>query len=105
MRTVCLIVSTVRIHLAFIIDPHGFGHGTLIAAMAAIIPRIRALQYHWRAARVRPVRILIVTGTYTSLITAVQIERTSAGPRSSAEPRIRATQTFFAGQPILMSMI
>ena len=51
-----------------------------------------------------PVRILSVTGTSTARTTASRIAATSGSFASSAEPAA-ALQTFFAGQPMLMSMI
>ena len=52
----------------------------------------------------QPVRYLRVTGTSTASTTASRILPTSASSRSSAEPAM-ALHTFFAGQPMLMSMI
>jgi hypothetical protein len=50
------------------------------------------------------VRIFSVTGTSTAATTASRILTTSASFSSSAEPAC-TLQTFFAGQPMLMSMI
>ena len=54
--------------------------------------------------RIGPVRIFDVTGTSTARTTASRIDATSGSFASSAEPAA-ALQTFFAGQPMLMSMI
>ena len=52
----------------------------------------------------QPVRILSVTGTSTARTTACRIAATSGSFASSAEPAA-TLQTFFAGQPMLRSMI
>ena len=51
-----------------------------------------------------PVRILSVTGTSTARTTAATIAADQRLVGSSAEPAA-TLQTFFAGQPMLMSMI
>lgn len=57
-----------------------------------------------RLSRSQPVRIFRVTGTSTALTTASRISATSASSRSRADPAA-LLHTFFAGQPMLMSMI
>jgi hypothetical protein len=60
-----------------------------------------------RLAGSQPVRYFSVTGTFsgaTAATTASRMRATSASSRSSAEPQA-TLQTFFAGQPMLMSMI
>ena len=52
----------------------------------------------------QPVRTFSVTGTSTAPTTASRMRATSASSRISAEPA-HALHTFFAGQPMLMSMI
>src|SRR5471032_2525615 len=52
----------------------------------------------------QPVRILSVTGTWTALTTASMMRATSGSSCSSAEPA-KTLQIFFAGQPMLMSMM
>ncbi len=49
-------------------------------------------------------RIFTETGTGTALATASMIDSASGSSAISAEPAI-TLQTFFAGQPMLMSMI
>ena len=49
-------------------------------------------------------RVFKVTGTETAPTTASKMRATSISSCSSAEPASRL-QTFFAGQPILISMI
>ena len=51
-----------------------------------------------------PVRIFKVTGTSTAETTAVSMSLTKLGSRSNAEPAAFLS-TFFAGQPILISII
>ncbi len=51
-----------------------------------------------------PVRILSVTGTSTARTTASRMRATRRSSRSRAEPAA-LRQTFFAGQPMLMSTI
>ena len=53
-------------------------------------------------ARSKPVRIFSVTGTSTARTTLVRMRATSPSSLSSDEPA-QALQTFFAGQPMLMS--
>ena len=67
---------------------------------SAIFATVTAL----RLLRSQPVRILSVTGTSTALTTASRMRATSGSSFSSAEPAI-TLHTFFAGQPMLMSMI
>ena len=57
-----------------------------------------------RRSRLGPVRIFTVTGTSTAATTASTMRATSASFSSRAEPAW-TLQTFFAGQPMLMSMI
>ncbi len=52
----------------------------------------------------QPVRVFRVTGIGTALTTVVKIFSTSASSCINAEPAKRL-QTFFAGQPILISII
>ena len=52
----------------------------------------------------QPVRYFSVTGTSTAPTTASRMRATVSTSRSSAEPQA-TLQTFFAGQPMLMSMI
>ena len=54
--------------------------------------------------RSQPVRIFKVTGISTAARTACKISATSGSSFSSAEPAA-LLQTFFAGQPILISII
>ena len=66
---------------------------------------MRAMRAPLRIAGLQPVRIFSVTGTSgTAFTTARRISPTSRSSRSSAEPAA-LRQTFFAGQPMLMSMI
>ncbi len=65
---------------------------------------IRAMASALRCCGSVPVRILSVTGTSTARTTASTIAATRASSASSAEPAA-TLQTFFAGQPMLMSMI
>src|SRR6267154_88603 len=51
-----------------------------------------------------PVRNLSVTGTVTAFTTALRMRATRGSSLSSADPA-RVLQTFFAGQPMLMSTI
>ncbi len=60
--------------------------------------------YRITCSRLQPVRILSVTGTSTELTTAAMIAATRGSFCSSADPAA-TLQTFFAGQPMLMSMI
>ena len=76
---------------------------TASAAMPAS-SAIRATVSALRRSGDQPVRILSVTGTSTAATTARRIAATSASSRSSADPAA-TLQTFFAGQPMLMSMI
>ena len=69
----------------------------LDSAIFATITALRLLRSH-------PVRILSVTGTSTAPTTRSSMRATSGSSLSSAEPAI-TLQTFFAGQPMLMSMI
>ncbi len=55
-------------------------------------------------ARSQPVRIFSVTGTSTAPTTACRISLTKASSLNKAEPAA-LLQTFFAGQPMLISMI
>jgi len=64
---------------------------------------MRAIAGALRCAASQPVRIFSVTGTSTAATTASRMRATSASSRMSAEPA-QALQTFFAGQPMLMSM-
>ena len=65
---------------------------------------MRAMATALRSSRVGPVRIFRVTGTSTAATTASRIRATRSGSESSAEPAARL-HTFFAGQPMLISMI
>ncbi len=76
---------------------------TASAAMPAS-SAIRAIAVALRSAGDQPVRILSVTGTSTAATTARTIAATRASSRRSADPAA-TLQTFFAGQPMLMSMI
>ena len=64
----------------------------------------RAMATPLRELLSQPVRILSVTGTSTACTTLSSRRATSASSRSSAEPAM-TLQIFFAGQPMLMSMI
>ena len=75
--------------------------------VSAAMPRscaMRATRPHCAHRAAGPVRILSVTGTSTAATVAARMRATSASSASSAEPAA-ALQTFFAGQPMLMSMI
>ncbi len=61
---------------------------------------VRAFLLFWS----QPVRNLSVTGTSTARTTDSRMRPTSGSSFSSAEPAI-TLQIFFAGQPMLMSMI
>ncbi len=65
---------------------------------------MRAMRSALRFSGDQPVRNFSVTGTSTASTTACRMRPTSASSRSSAEP-LATAQTFFAGQPMLMSMI
>ncbi len=65
---------------------------------------IRAMRRALRLSRSQPVRIFSVTGTSTAATTALTMRATSGSSCSSAEPA-HTLHTFFAGQPMLMSMI
>src|SRR5690606_4746066 len=65
---------------------------------------MRAISGALRCTASQPVRIFSVTGTSTAPTTASRIRATSSSSRISAEPA-QALHTFFAGQPMLMSMM
>ena len=68
---------------------------------------MRATAAPLRCARSQPVRVLSVTGTpvpCAAATTASRIRPTRGSSCNKAEPQ-RRLQTFFAGQPMLMSMI
>ena len=75
---------------------------TASAAMPAA-SAIRAIATPLRCSGLQPVRIFSVTGTAAARTVASRIEPTRDSSRSSAEPA-SLLQTFFAGQPMLMSM-
>ena len=56
------------------------------------------------AGRLGPVRIFRVTGTFTAFTTAAIILATSFSSAISADPAM-TRQTFFAGQPMFMSIM
>ena len=65
---------------------------------------IRAMRTAFLFCRFQPVRILSVTGTVTAATTAATIAATSGSSCSSAEPAA-TLHTFFAGQPMFISII
>ncbi len=69
-------------------------------ASSAILAMVTPL----RLSRFQPVRIFSVTGTGTACTTAATIRATRGSSCSSAEPD-QTLHTFFAGHPMLMSMI
>ena len=75
-------------------------------AMAAIpaFSATRAMAATLRHVGSQPVRVLSVTGMSTAETTASRMRATRRSSRSSAEPAA-TLQTFFAGHPMLMSMM
>jgi hypothetical protein len=75
----------------------------MVSAAMPLASAMRAMVSALRVSRHQPVRIFSVTGTSTAPTTASRMRATSASSRSRAEPAA-TLQTFFAGQPMLMSM-
>ncbi len=65
---------------------------------------IRAISGAFRWSLSQPVRIFNVTGTSTAATTTIRISRTRLSSFIRAEPAA-LLQTFFAGHPMLMSII
>jgi hypothetical protein len=84
--------------------PHARVRPCIASASTPLASAIFAILTALRLSRSHPVRILSVTGASTERTTDSRMRTTSGSSFSSAEPAM-TLQTFFAGHPMLMSMI